>query len=69
MTIKTRLAWGSRFIQVDIQINPDLSFRGAHDTSDRIKLAIEAADPDADIIVHADPAGEARIERRVLMQE
>ncbi|MEM1146617.1 MAG: cation diffusion facilitator family transporter [Pseudomonadota bacterium] len=64
--LRTRRAGGSRFIQVDIQIDPNLSFRAAHDISDRIELAIEEAFPDADVIVHPDPAGEARIERRVL---
>ncbi|NQY98579.1 MAG: cation transporter [Henriciella sp.] len=64
--LRTRRAGGSRFIQVDIQIDPDLSFRSAHAISDRIELAIERAFPDADVIVHADPAGEARIEKRVL---
>lgn len=64
--LRTRRAGGSRFIQVDIQINPDLSFRQAHEISDRIELAIETAFPNADVIVHPDPAGEARIERRVL---
>nr|WP_197501533.1 cation diffusion facilitator family transporter [Hyphomonas sp. Mor2] len=67
--LRTRRAGGSRFIQVDIQIDPDLSFRAAHAISDRIELAIEQAFPDADVIVHPDPAGEARIERRVLPEE
>ena len=67
--LRTRRAGGSRFIQVDIQIDPALSFRDAHDISDRIELTIEEAFPDADVIVHPDPAGEARIERRVLTDE
>ncbi len=64
--LRTRRAGERRFIQVDVQINPDMSFRAAHDITDRIELAIEQAFPDADVIVHPDPAGEARIERRVL---
>lgn len=64
--LRTRRAGGSRFIQVDIQLDPNLSFRQAHEISDRIELAIEKAFPNADVIVHPDPAGEARIERRVL---
>lgn len=67
--LRTRRAGGRRFIQVDIQIDPDLSFRDAHTISDRTELAIEQAFPDADVIVHPDPAGEARIERRVLPEE
>ncbi|MEM1104763.1 MAG: cation diffusion facilitator family transporter [Pseudomonadota bacterium] len=64
--LRTRRAGERRFIQVDVQINPDCSFRTAHEITDRIELAIEEAFPDADVIVHPDPAGEARLERRVL---
>lgn len=67
--LRTRRAGGRRFIQVDIQIDPDLSFRDAHAISDRTELAIEQAFPDADVIIHPDPAGEARLERRVLPEE
>lgn len=67
--LRTRRAGGRRFIQVDILIDPDLSFRTAHEISDRIELAIEQVFPDADVIVHADPEGEARIERRVLTSD
>ncbi|MEO1642261.1 MAG: cation diffusion facilitator family transporter [Pseudomonadota bacterium] len=65
--LRTRRAGGRRFIQVDIQINPELSFREAHDITDRIELSIEKSFPDADVIVHPDPAGEARLERRVVL--
>ncbi|MEM9670322.1 MAG: cation diffusion facilitator family transporter [Pseudomonadota bacterium] len=64
--LRTRRAGERRFIQVDVQIDPDMSFREAHEITDRIELAIEEAFPDADVIVHPDPAGEARLERRVL---
>lgn len=65
--LRTRRAGGRRFIQVDIQIDPSLSFREAHDITDRIELSIEKSFPDADVIVHPDPAGEARLERRVVL--
>lgn len=64
--LRTRRAGERRFIQVDVQIDPDISFRKSHDITDRIELAIEEVFPDADVIVHPDPEGEARIERRVL---
>jgi ferrous-iron efflux pump FieF len=67
--LRTRRAGGSRFIQVDIQLDPNLSFRAAHAISDRIELAIETALPFADVIVHPDPAGEDRKERRVLPED
>lgn len=64
--LRTRRAGGRRFIQVDIQIDAALSFRDAHAISDRVELALEDAFADADVIVHPDPAGEARLERRAL---
>ena len=64
--LRTRQAGGRRFIQVDIQIDPDLSFRNAHRITDRVEVAIEQAFPDTDVIVHPDPAGEARIEQRAI---
>lgn len=67
--LRTRRAAGRRFIQVDIQIDPSVSFRQAHAITDRIELAIEGAFPDADVIVHPDPAGEARIETRAKSTE
>lgn len=67
--LRTRRAGGRRFIQVDIQIDPELSFRTAHEISDRVELAIEQLFPDADVIVHADPAGEARLESRALIKD
>ena len=62
--LRTRRSGPRCFIQVDIDIDADLSFREAHRIVDRIELSIESAFPDADVIVHADPDGEARLERR-----
>ncbi len=64
--LRTRRAGARRFIQVDVQIDPEISFRKAHDITDRIEVKLEEAFPDADVIVHPDPADEARLERRVL---
>ncbi|MEM6267568.1 MAG: cation diffusion facilitator family transporter, partial [Pseudomonadota bacterium] len=64
--LRTRRAGGQRFIQLDIQIDAGLSFRRAHAITDRVELALEEAFGDADVIVHPDPIGEARLERRVL---
>ncbi|MEM1080536.1 MAG: cation diffusion facilitator family transporter [Pseudomonadota bacterium] len=64
--LRTRQAGGRRFIQVDIQILAEQSFRSAHAISDRVEVMLEQAFPDADVIVHADPAGEARLERRAI---
>ncbi|MBU2978226.1 cation diffusion facilitator family transporter [Alteromonas sp. C1M14] len=62
--LRTRRAGSKRFIQLDIQLSASLSFRQAHKITDDVELALEAAFADTDVIVHADPAGEARLERR-----
>lgn len=62
--LRTRRAGSKRFIQLDIQLAASLSFRQAHKITDDVELALEAAFADTDVIVHADPAGEARLERR-----
>lgn len=64
--LRTRKAGGKRFIQLDIQLDAELSFREAHDITDAVELALESAFSDTDVIIHADPIGEARLERRVI---
>ncbi|MEM6638841.1 MAG: cation diffusion facilitator family transporter [Pseudomonadota bacterium] len=64
--LRTRRAGIKRFVQLDIQIHASHSFRDAHAISDRVELAIENLFFDADVIVHPDPDGEARMERRAL---
>lgn len=64
--LRTRKAGGKRFIQLDILLDASLSFRKAHDITDAVELSLEAAFSDTDVIIHADPVGEARPERRVV---
>ena len=64
--LRTRRAGDKSFIQLDIQLDAGLSFREAHDITDEVELQIENAFTDADVIIHADPEGEARLERRVI---
>ena len=64
--LRTRRAGGKRFIQLDIQLDATLTFREAHAISDNVELALESTFSDTDVIIHADPEGEARLERRVL---
>jgi ferrous-iron efflux pump FieF len=54
--LRTRRAGGTRFIQIDIELDPDLSLRHAHKISDRIEHALERAIPDVDVIIHFSPA-------------
>jgi ferrous-iron efflux pump FieF len=60
--LKTRSAGLTKFIQLHIELDPALSFVGAHAIGDRIEAEIEKAFPDAEVILHVDPLGVA--ERR-----
>lgn len=55
--LRTRSAGLTKFIQLHIDLDPGLSFVGAHAIGDRIEADIEAAFPDAEVILHVDPLG------------
>jgi ferrous-iron efflux pump FieF len=55
--LRTRSAGLTRFIQLHIELDPALSFVGAHAIGDRIEAEIEKAFPDAEVILHVDPLG------------
>jgi ferrous-iron efflux pump FieF len=56
--LKTRAAGGSVFIQVHIELEPDIPLVKAHAISDAVERDLMAAFPNAEIIIHQDPAGE-----------
>lgn len=53
--LRTRRSGRTRFIQLHVDMNEDLSLREAHDMAERIEAAIRERYPDADIIIHQDP--------------
>jgi len=55
--LRTRSAGLTKFIQLHIELEPALSFVGAHAIGDRIEAEIEKAFPDAEVILHVDPLG------------
>jgi ferrous-iron efflux pump FieF len=55
--LRTRSAGLTKFIQLHIELDPALSFVGAHAIGDRIEAEIEKAFPDAEVILHVDPLG------------
>ncbi|RMF08744.1 MAG: cation diffusion facilitator family transporter [Alphaproteobacteria bacterium] len=55
--LRTRSSGISSFIQFHIEMDPSIRLRRAHDISDEVEAAVARAYPDADIIIHADPAG------------
>jgi len=55
--LRTRAAGISTFIQMHIELDPALSLTRAHEVSDAVEADIMAAYPNAEIIIHQDPAG------------
>lgn len=55
--LKTRLAGLSTFIQIHIELDPQMRLAQAHAVSDAVEQAIRDAYPGAEVIIHQDPAG------------
>jgi ferrous-iron efflux pump FieF len=55
--LKTRKSGSSVFIQVHLELDPNMPLSRAHAISDRVEKAICAAFPNAEVIIHQDPAG------------
>ena len=61
--LRTRSSGLTKFIQVHIELDPALTLTRAHEIGDQVEADIQAAFPDAEIILHVDPFGVE--ERRV----
>jgi ferrous-iron efflux pump FieF len=59
--LKTRQAGLSRFIQVHIELDPDMRLQTAHGISDAVERDLCSAFPGAEVIIHQDPAGLERM--------
>jgi ferrous-iron efflux pump FieF len=55
--LKTRLAGPSTFIQLHLEMDGAMDLRRAHEISDRVEKQLRDAYPQAEIIIHQDPAG------------
>ena len=55
--LKTRAAGLYTFIQVHIELDPDMKLAEAHAVSDEVEHALCAAFGKAEVIIHQDPAG------------
>jgi ferrous-iron efflux pump FieF len=55
--LRTRAAGISTFIQLHIELDPAISLTRAHEVSDAVEADILASYPDAQVIIHQDPAG------------
>ena len=55
--LRTRRAGHRAFIQLHLELPPQMTLLEAHRISDEVESAIMAAFPDAEVITHQDPAG------------
>jgi ferrous-iron efflux pump FieF len=55
--LRTRAAGLYTFIQVHIELDPDMKLAKAHAVSDEVEAALCAAFDKAEVIIHQDPAG------------
>ncbi len=55
--LRTRKAGMNSFIQLHLELEPNMSLLEAHEVSDRVELEIRKAFPSSDVIIHQDPAG------------
>jgi len=55
--LRTRSSGHQTFIQMHIVLNPKLSLEEAHQIADEVEISLIKIYPNADIIIHQDPAG------------
>jgi ferrous-iron efflux pump FieF len=60
--LKTRRSGLTTFIQVHIELDPAMPLATAHQVSDAVEKAVCDAFPNAEVIIHQDPAGLERTE-------
>jgi ferrous-iron efflux pump FieF len=58
--LRTRAAGICKFIQLHIELDPAISLTRAHEVSDEVENELIATFPDAQVIIHQDPAGVER---------
>jgi ferrous-iron efflux pump FieF len=55
--IRTRSAGAMQFIQLHIELDPELKLVEAHAISDQVELEVQKAFPLAEVLIHTDPYG------------
>jgi ferrous-iron efflux pump FieF len=55
--LRTRSSGVTSFIQLHLELDGELSLRQAHAIADEVEANIQAAFPNAEVIIHQDPAG------------
>src|SRR5690606_18474915 len=55
--LRTRSSGVHTFIQLHLELDPEMPLREAHVISDAVEAELEAAFPGAEVIIHQDPHG------------
>ncbi len=55
--VRSRLAGSTPFIQLHLEMQPDMTLHEAHLIADEVEAEVKAAFPGAEVIIHQDPAG------------
>jgi ferrous-iron efflux pump FieF len=55
--LRTRASGPTIFVQMHLEMDPDMRLDQAHAVADAVEAAIEGAFPGAEVIIHEDPAG------------
>jgi ferrous-iron efflux pump FieF len=65
--LRTRRAGSDVFIELHLELDGDLDLEQAHDITHEVEARIRGAFPEADILVHQEPAGleDARLDSRI----
>jgi cation diffusion facilitator family transporter len=65
--LRTRHAGDRRFVELHLEVDGDLTVERAHRIADEVEQAVRGALPDAEVIVHQEPAGihDERLDDRI----
>lgn len=55
--VRTRAAGPLTFVQLHIELDPDLPLTATHEIADEVEESLHAVFPNADVLVHVDPVG------------
>ena len=55
--LRTRASGAKWFIQLHLELNPEFTLAKAHAVADTVEARLMNAFPNADVLIHQDPAG------------
>ena len=67
--LRTRRSGRDAFIQLHLELDPSMRLVEAHEIADDVEVAIQGAFPEAEVIIHQDPAGIAEDHSDIALSE